>query len=339
MSEKQPATPIRDLLRAAAQRTMRWDFRVWGFGESIALRGLLAAFNVLQDREFLGFVEGVMRSWTRRAVNLTYEDHAAPGFELLEVYDLTGDRDYLEAAQTLAQLCLRFPVGAAGCRLHRPNLSGWSRQIWVDCLHIDPPFLARLGAITRDIRWIEEAEQMLLAYSRLLQEPDSGLFWHGYEMNAGRNGQPWARGNGWALLGLVETIPALDRAQRDTSKFREIARSLARGLQRHQSASGLWHTVVTEPDTYEESTLAVAVAYGFAQAFESGVLCREEFAACEQRARKAVLPLVNDRGELQLVSEATPIGDLQNYASRQFGVYPWGQGMLLKMLAQEAQSL
>jgi unsaturated rhamnogalacturonyl hydrolase len=330
---------IRDLLCTAARRTARWDFRLWGFGESIALRGLLAAFNVLQDREFLGFVEGVIRSWTRRTANLTYEDHAAPGFELLEVYDLTGDTDYFEAAGALAQLCLRFPEGAAGCRLHRPDFSGWSRQIWVDCLHVDPAFLARFGVLTRDIRWIEEAEQMLLGYARLLQETSNGLFWHGYEMNAGRNGQPWARGNGWALLGLVETIPTLDQAGRDTSRFREITQSLARGLQRYQSATGLWHTIVTEPSTYEESTLAVAVAYAFEHAFNSGVLCREEFRACQQQARNAVLPLINHQGELQLVSEATPIGDLRNYATRPFGVYPWGQGVLLQMLAQEAQSL
>ena len=339
MEKSMSNSSICDLLRIAARRTLRWDFRIWGFGESIALRGLLAAFKVLQDREFLGFVEGVIRSWTRRTANLTHADHAAPGFELLEVYDLTGDTDYFDAAGALAQLWLRFPEGAAACRLHRPDLSGWSRQIWVDCLHVDPAFLARLGVLTRDIRWIEEAEQMLLVYARLLQETSNGLFWHGYEMNAGRNGQTWARGNGWALLGLVDTIPTLDRAQRDTSRLREITQSLARGLERYQSSTGLWHTVVTEPGTYEESTLAVAVAYAFERAFDTGVLCREEFCACQQHARNAVLPLINDRGELQLVSEATPIGDLHNYATRQFGVYPWGQGMLLQMLAQEAQSL
>lgn len=335
----QPLPAICDVLRAAARRTVRCDFRVWGFGESIALRGLLAAFHVLQDREFLGFVEGLMRSWTGRTGHLTYQDHAAPGFELLELYHLSGDPDYLEAAGALARFCLQFPPGAEGCRLHRPDLAGWSRQIWVDCLHVDPPFLARLGVLTRNLRWIEEAEQMLLGYARVLQDPVSGVFWHGYEMDAGRNGQPWARGNGWALLGLVETIPILDQAQRDTSQLRRITQNLARGCRRHQSATGLWHTVVTEPGTYQESTLAAAVAFAFEHAFASGVLSREEFGTCRQRARDAVLPLINAQGELQLVSQATPIGDLQNYATRPFGVYPWGQGMLLQMLAQEAQSL
>ena len=80
----------RELLGAAARRTMRWNFRLWGFGESIALRGILAAYEVLDDREFLGFVQGVMRSWMRGPAGLRFEDHVAPGFELLELHRLTG---------------------------------------------------------------------------------------------------------------------------------------------------------------------------------------------------------------------------------------------------------
>jgi unsaturated rhamnogalacturonyl hydrolase len=42
---------------------------------------------------------------------------------------------------------------------------------------------------------------------------------------------------------------------------------------------------------------------------------------------------VSPDGALQLVSDATPIGELQMYASRPFGIFPWGQGPLLLVLA------
>jgi unsaturated rhamnogalacturonyl hydrolase len=324
------------LLRIVARQAMRWHFRTWGFGESIALRGMLAAFRSLDELEYLGFVEGLMRGWLRKGSSLSFEDHAAPGLELLSLHAITADEDYLAAAAHLAQLALRFPRGASGVRLHRPDLAGWNSQIWVDCLHVDPPFLAEFGLLTRESKWLEEAEEMLVRYAALLQDEATGFFWHGHEEHAGRNGQPWARGNGWALLGLVETIPSLEKAGRNTAALRSILLLLAQGLSSLQAPSGLWHTVVTAPETYEESTLAAMVAYAFPLAFRSGLLTAGEFGICASRARLAVLKLIDETGKLALVSAATPLGDLQNYATRPFGIFPWGQGPLLQFLAAEA---
>jgi unsaturated rhamnogalacturonyl hydrolase len=324
------------LLRAAAEQTMKWHFRTWAFGESIALRGLLAASRRLGERRFLGFAEGLVRGWIRRASCASFEDHAAPGLELLSLHAMTGDRDYLSAALQLAQLVVRFPRAISGVRLHRPDLAGWNSQIWVDCLHLDPPFLSELGLLTGTSIWIEEAEQMLRSYSRLLQDDSTGLFWHGHEEHAGRNGQPWARGNGWALLGLVETIPTLEKAGRDTTDFRASLLRLARGLRDLQTPAGLWHTALNAIETYEESTLATIAAYAFPHAFRSGLLPFEEFAACSRLAERAVLKLVDEEGRLARVSDATPIGDLQNYATRPFGIFPWGQGPLLLLLSEES---
>jgi unsaturated rhamnogalacturonyl hydrolase len=330
------ASETSSLLRTAAEKTMRWNFRLWGFGESVALRGLLLASVSITEPRYLAFAEGLIRGWLRRASRLSYEDHAAPGFELLELFARTRQDEYLRAAKDLAQLIDRFPESRAGCRYHRPDLSGWNHQVWVDCLHVDPPFLARLGVHIREERWLVEAESMLLNYAQLLQDIETGLFWHGYEEHAGRNGQVWARGNAWALLGLVETIPFLDQVGHDTSALRDILRRLAGGLESHQCASGFWHTVVTEKSTYEESTLAAGVAYGFELAFRRGILDRTRFADCAKKARSAVLTAVTASGELQRVSSATPIGDVHSYATRPFGVYPWGQGLLLLMLAEES---
>jgi unsaturated rhamnogalacturonyl hydrolase len=323
------------LLERVALRTMRLKFRLWGFGESIAARGLLQAADRLEDARFSAFVEGLVRAWLLRSVRLNYEDHAAPGLELLMLQDRRPDSEYLEAALRLGAMVNMFPMGAAGCRYHRPDLSGWNRQIWVDCLHVDPPFLAELGKRQQNASLLGEAEAMLKSYARLLQDESSGLFWHGYEEFAGRNGQAWARGNAWALLGLAESIPTLKSAGSDTTKLEQILTNLAAGLRQTQCGSGLWHTIVTDPDTYEESTLAAAVAHGFEHCFRRGLLMRTEFGDCASRARAAVLPRINAEGELGLVSDATPIGDRRNYATRPFGVFAWGQGLALQMLAQK----
>ena len=60
-----------------------------------------------------------------------------------------------------------------------------------------------------------------------------------------------------------------------------------------------------------------------------------EFGGMEQRARAAALAAVGADGTLNLVSDATPIGELKMYATRPFGCYPWGQGALLLMLCDD----
>lgn len=322
-------------LRSVMAATMRWNFRVWGFGEAIALRGLLRAGDLLGDPEPIGFVHGVLRSWLGRGVARSYEDHVGAGRELVEMHRRTGDPQFLDAARKLAALNAGFPKGPTGARYHRGDTPGWRWQIWVDCMDVDGPFLAELARETGETGYYDQAVDELLGYARALQT-DDGLLIHGFERDCGKNGQLWARGNGWALLGLVDTLAMLPR---DHSAWTELhARTLALvdALARTQHDSGLWHTVMTEPSTYLESTLATMAAHALREGFAHGVLDEAVHGALERRARAAMHAQIAPDGTLQLVSDATPVGALATYATRPFGVFPWGQGPLLLALCQES---
>lgn len=312
---------------------------MWGFGEGIALRGLLAASKTLSDADsYKPFVADLLETYVSRAVGSSNEEHVAPGTELLEVYEDTGDIHLLEAAKRLAALNASFPKNTFGARMHRNDLPGWREQIWVDCMDVDAPFLVQLGNITGDDSYIEQGVAEILGYACALQEESGtehdGLYWHGYESNCGRNGQLWARGNGWAVMGLVETLKLLPDAHQSRTELTDRLNRLCLALKRVQHSDGLWHTVVTEPETYLESTLAVMVAFALREAFEAGLLDSDLYGDMERNARSAATGCINDRGELTLVSDATPIGCLKMYATRPCGIFPWGQGPLLLMLAQ-----
>lgn len=106
-------------------------------------------------------------------------------------------------------------------------------------------------------------------------------------------------------------------------------------MQRTQDDSGLWHTVLTDSETYLESTLAAMAAYALREAFNAGLLADEKFADMEKRARTAALSQIDEDGALQRVTDATPVAEPRMYATRAFGVFPWGQGPLLLLLAQD----
>lgn len=324
-----------ELIRRVAAQTMRWDFRLWGFGEGIALRGLMRAGEATSDAEPHGFANALLRAYVGRGVAKSPEEHVAPGAELLTLYQQTGGASLLDAALKLAALHASFPANERGARTHRADLPGWRKQIWVDCMDAEAPFLARLGEVTGDAKYFDQAADELTAYARLLQDEASGLFYHGYEEACGVNGQLWARGNGWALMGLIETLAALPARHHSSAELRARLQHLCRGLAAHQHADGLWHTVVTNDTTYLEATLAVMTAYALHEAFGRDLLSRDEFGEMERRARAAALKCVDDDGALRLVSDATPVGELKMYATRPFGVFPWGQGPLLLMLSQK----
>lgn len=326
-----------ELINKVARRTMEWNFRVWGFGEAIALRGLLRAAEVGGDAEPRGFVRALLRTYIGRGVARSNEDHVAPGPELVTLYEQTGDDVYLDAARRLADLHRSFPRNARGARTHRADLPGWREQIWVDCMNSEAPFLARLGAVTGEEEYFDQAADELTTYARLLQDERGGLFYHGFEAHCGVNGQLWARGNGWALMGLTEVLSLLPAAHAHRRELNERLLALCRGLLAHQHRDGLWHTVITAPETYLESTLAVMAARSLRRAFETKLLEPNEFADMERRARRAATASIAEDGTLNLVSDATPIGELKMYATRPFGCYPWGQGALLLMLCDHTE--
>ncbi|HET9446245.1 MAG TPA: glycoside hydrolase family 88 protein, partial [Steroidobacteraceae bacterium] len=282
-----------------------------------------------------GFVHAVLRTWLGRGVARSNEDHVGAGRELIELHKRTGDAQFLEAARKLAALNAGFPVGANGERYHRGDTPGWRWQIWVDCMDVDGPFLAALAHATGDDQYFDQAARELLGYARTLQS-DDGLLFHGFERDCGRNGELWARGNGWALMGLIDTLILLPRPHPAWAELQQRTAALVDALARAQDSSGLWHTVIDDPATYLESTLATMAAY----ALHEGIACDvidARHAAMERKARAAMHTQIEADGRLKLVSDATPVGARAVYATRPFGTFPWGQGPLLLALRQELE--
>ncbi len=92
------------ILKRVADRSLNWPFKVWGFGEGIALRGLQATFQTTKISEYDGFVSSMLRSYAVRGVAKGNEEHIAPGTELLLLFGESGEPDLLEAAKKLAAL-------------------------------------------------------------------------------------------------------------------------------------------------------------------------------------------------------------------------------------------
>lgn len=319
------------LARAAARAGLDHPFRVWHFGDSVYFDGLveLAARDAESGAEFLGFAYGMTKAWIAHT-SYDLPDHTAPGAAIVELWRRTGDAHLLDAAVRLAGLWDRFPRCAdVEAYLHSVPQH---RNVPIDCAHFDGPFFAKLAAATEDERYARRAVYELTWRLRLLQDERTGLCDHSYLSEQGRRGGVlWGRGQGWALLGLVETLCALPGELDGRLELTQRLERLVAGLVAHQSANGHWHTVVDDTSSYLESSTAAFFVAAARRALDADLLPADAMRAPVEAAWQAVLSSARSDGVLTGVSAETPTWlPPQDYRTVAVGgIYPWGQGPLV----------
>lgn len=196
---------------------------------------------------------------TGRSIACT--DPAANGEAVLRAYELTGDPFYKNGAdRMLAYLKQKAPRTPDGVIYHNEVSfnEGYSpNQLWVDACYMAPPFLAAMGEL-------DDAFLQLEGHFRYLQDPQTGLLFHNYDVGTGRFVRRllWATGNGWALMGLARVAALADRAGRGemASALRERARQLLLSLRPYRREDGLFHDILNDPSSFVDGTSAMMAA-------------------------------------------------------------------------------
>lgn len=219
----------------------------------------------------------------------------------------------------------RLPDGT----LWRSRVMGGT--VWPDDLYMGGVFLVRCGIYRHDQKLIDDAAQQIIHQAALEQDTD-GLWFHGYFV-AKKEHAPfkWGRGNGWAMVTLVETLSAMDSQDPLRPKLLGILRNQIDGLKRVQSPDGAWRQVLDKPELWEETSCTAMFAYGIARAVNRGWIEPDNMAVA-RKAFAAVALHVNADGAVSGTCEGTSIGtDLNFYINRDHPAddhHGWGPVML-----------
>jgi unsaturated rhamnogalacturonyl hydrolase len=341
-------------LAAVADVLRAYPFACWHYGDSVGFEGLLAASEILATPAYSAFAHGFMRAWGARSRPFRELDNTAPGHAMCLVYEQTGDEQLLSAARDLASFLRGRPAiegvyasfdrapliePCDGSPLPEPDrvlLADPGPGVFVDCMHFDPPFLVHLGRLTGDDELVDDGLAQALAGVALLQDPGTGIFNHFYLPRTGqRYGYGWSRGQGWALLGLLDVLELAPPGHSAIAPLRNALLALAEGLVATQHPSGHWPAVVDVPDAFLESSAALFFAAGLARGVRLGLL-PPEMQPVAERAFAAGLRTVDSRGIVRGVSVAVwACTRREHYLALATGsVVPWGQGPLLLAAAE-----
>ena len=345
-----PVTAVAELdrVRAVADRLCTYPFRCWHYGDSIGFEGLLAATDLLGDGRYEGFVHGAIKAWIPRAQPYRELDNTAPGYAMCLLYERIRDEAVLDACLGLAGFLngrrtlqgtyvaferapLRPPYGDAVLPpSEQALLDDPGAGVFVDCLHFDAPFLVLLGRIAKDDGLVEAGVGQALALVELLQQPD-GLFAHFFLERTGLTyGHGWGRGQGWALLGLVDVLEHLEDGHPEAARLRAALGRLADALVRTQEPDGHWPTPIADRASFHETSTASFAAAGLTRGAALGLLDRSVLPAAD-RAWHASLASVHADGSTAGVSAALWASTApSHYAHAPVGSQvPWGAGPFL----------
>jgi len=349
-----------DVLRAAAERLVHHPFQAWFYGDSIGFEGLLAASELLGDDRYRDFVHGFLRGWAARDEPRRPDDNTVPGLVLCELAEEERD-DRLRAAalrlgahlagrRRVAGTCVTFedarrslrePYGGAALdAAERALLAHPGAGIYVDCLHFDPPFFARLATLGPAEGWAERAVEEALGYVELLQDRASGLFAHFWLERSGElYGLGWGRGQGWALLGLLDVLGATTSGVAGRTGLVDAAGRLCEAMLATQRPEGSWPALANDPDSGDETSTAAFMVAALLRAARLGIGDADRLRAAADRAWGATARAVDASGLLTGVSAAVYSSTRPSHyrhVPRGFDV-PWGQGPLLVAALEHAR--
>lgn len=184
-------------------------------------------------------------------------------------------------------------------------------EMWIDTIFMTVLFLNRMGQKYQNQAWIDESVHQVLMHIKYLCDKETGLFYHGWTFNERNNfgGIFWCRGNSWFTLGILDYIDMFRGTMNAGVKefVVDTYKAQAEALKGLQGKSGLWHTVLTDADSYEEVSGSAAITAGILKGIRYGIL-DDSYLACAWKAVEAILDNIDRDGTVLNVSGGTGMG-------------------------------
>jgi unsaturated rhamnogalacturonyl hydrolase len=290
--------------------------------------GWIHAWQATQDDQYRRWAQEWADACIPTKTEITHVNDGLLGYAALIAYETSGRPEYLAFAQRVADYLMNTaPRTADGTLTHDSN------RVWVDSLLGAVPFLIKMSQISGNDIYTDEAISQLIQHADHLQDPVSGLYHHAWD-ESGHDpaGEVyWGRGNGWVLLADVEVLSAITITHPLRSTVLGIMQKQVAGLRSLQDASGLWHTVLTRPDSYLETSASALIGYAFKRGVQEGWLDEDAYAAIAQAATLGVWRQVLADGTVTNVSGPTwPMLTEEEYNDRPHDSFQlYGQGVVL----------
>lgn len=225
-------------------------------------------------------------------------DNIALGRTLLLLYRVTQKDKYYKAARLLRAQLARQPRTRSGGFWHKQI---YPNQMWLDGLYMAEPFYAEYAEEFHEPADFADITRQFTLIERHLRSPKTGLLYHAWDESrsepwankgTGTSHIFWARGMGWTMMALVDTLPYYPKNDPGRATLLGILNRTAAAVARYQDGqTGLWYQVMDRPHApgnYFESSAACMFTYALQKGVRLGYL-PEHYSANAERAWRGIL--------------------------------------------------
>ena len=306
----------------------------WDHSNSVVLHGMEKVYKNTGKKAYVTYIKRYADTFINADGSitglLTTLDGINPGVNCLFLYEETGDKKYLKAAQNMRDYLLGekspFNKTPDGAYWHKNN-SKYTNVSSVDGLYMVQPFLTRYGVIANDAQAIDTAVEQILLVSERSFNIKFNLPFHAWNYDktkpwanpiTGTSSQFWSRASGWYAMALVDVLAVLPKEHPGYSKIVYLYKNLAKGLKAVQNpANGYWYQVLDaagKKDNYPEASSTGMIVYALQKGVDLKILDKSYSSVAQKgwQALQANITTYKDGGP-QINSVAPGMGSQNSY--------------------------
>lgn len=208
--------------------------------------------------------------WGRYPNFEALDDCGSISAAMIKTYLKNKNKDYLKVIHTTADYISnkQFRLADGTLARHRPQY----QSIWADDIYMSVPFLANMGVLTGDTKYVDDAIRQILQMANRLYIPEKEIFDHGWSVTSGDYDPRffWGRANGWTLMSMVEVLEIVPEGYPGRDKILHLYRSMIRSLANLQDGSGFWHNLLDKNDSYLETSCTAMFTFAIAKGINEG---------------------------------------------------------------------
>jgi rhamnogalacturonyl hydrolase YesR len=301
------------------------EYNDWTYSMGVVLAAMLQVSDVTGDDRFAAYTLknfdfifdhlpyfraqakefGPQKDGYRRLLDMReLDDCGAIGAALVRAYARKKDPRYREGIDLVAEHITKRQPRLPDGTLCRPRPQPVS--LWIDDAWMSIPFLARMGEMTGERKWFDDAARQVTGMSARLFHDDVGLYDHSWFENALPVDPKfyWGRGAGWMLMSMAELLSVLPEDHPERAKVLDQYRRAVAGVGAVQGGTGLWHQLLDRDDSYLETSASAMFTFAIARGVNRGWLSTA-WAPAAQAGWQAVARRVRPDGQIEGICVGT----------------------------------
>lgn len=329
----------------------RWAYNDWHYAHGATMLGILTLADATWNSEYRSFVEhycdfilkhydyfqwqyeslhALRGSYHKIYRRTMLDDTGAPALPFVELF-LTGKADsYSDIVFPVADYITNDQARLKDGTFCRPEPVSFT--VWADDLFMSVPYLLRMGRLTGNTAYFDDAAKQVIQFTDLLFVVENGLYKHGWFQPTGeRSIAFWGRANGWIAWATSEALTHLPENHPQYNHVLGLFRRHMAGLATYQDeTSGMWHQVLDHPESFEETSCTSMYVLSMARGVRMGWLDKK-YREIALKGWEGISRQVEKDGTVHNICRGTGIGyNLQFYFDRPtFDHDPRGLGSII----------